>query len=185
MVVISHSYLYVTPQACGGEMQTQFHTCVWRKTVPHAHLRCWHGCVHKGINAGSWNSLSENNSSQVRTQALQLAQPRWMTCWITRSSPQSVSAVITIWDCTLWKRYDPQRCMAFSSLAFMIEYRPSLNWEERIGVCLIMEQSGDGFAVHWWWFLCSFFGKKRAREERGCFWLTDCEDEDQTSYFSF
>lgn len=61
----------------------------------------------------------------------------------------------------LWKRYDPQRCIAFAWLAFMIEYRPPLNWEERIRVCLIMEQYGDGFAVHWWWCLCSFFQKKK------------------------
>lgn len=47
-------------------------------------------------------------------------------------------------------------CIAFSWPSFMIEYRPSLNWEERIRVCLILEQSGHGFAVHWWWFLCSF-----------------------------
>lgn len=57
------------------------------------------------------------------------------------------------------KKYDPQCCIAFSWPAFMIEYRPSLNWEERIRVCLIMEHSGDGFAVHWWWFLCSFLKK--------------------------
>lgn len=38
-----------------------------------------------------------------------------------------------------------------------------------------------GFAVRWWWFLCSFFKKNCGGEETGCFWLTDCEDEDQTS----
>lgn len=122
----------------------------------------------------------KNSSWQVCTQAVKLAQLPWMTYWRTRSSPQNVSAVIIIWDCTVWKWFDPQHSVASFWSASVIEYRPSWNWEKRIRVCLITKQSGDGFAVHWWWFLCSFF--KNVMGKMGCFWLTDCEDEDQTSF---
>lgn len=122
----------------------------------------------------------KNSSLQVCTQAVKLAQLPRMTYWRTRSSPQNASAVIIICDCTVWKWFDPQCSTASFWSASVIEYRPSLNWEETIRVYLIMEQSGDGFAMHWWWFLCSFF--KNVVRKMGCFWLTDCEDEDQSSF---
>lgn len=120
----------------------------------------------------------KNSSLQVCTQAVKLAQLPWMTYWRTRSSPQSVSAVIIIWDSAeiIWSTV----LFCFLLVSFCDWIQAFLNWEERIRVCLIMEQSGDGFAVHWWWFLCSFF--KNVVGKMGCFWLTDCENEDQTSF---
>lgn len=47
----------------------------------------------------------------------------------------------------MWKLFDPQCSIASFWSASVIEYRHSLNWEERIRVYLIMEQSGDGFAM--------------------------------------
>lgn len=63
--------------------------------------------LHEGINAGSWRCF-KNSSWQVCTQAVKLAPLPWMTYWRTRSFPQNVSAVIIIWDCTVWKLFDPQ-----------------------------------------------------------------------------
>lgn len=75
----------------------------------------------------------KNSSLQVCTQAVKLAQLPWMTYWRTRSSPQNVSAVIIIWDCTVWKWFDPQRSIASFWSAPVIEYRPSLNWRRESG----------------------------------------------------
>lgn len=160
MLLISHSYFCVkSVSVWGGNSDAIPHLHSKRNSsmcssAMLAQLRVWRN------KCWFMEQPFKNNSLQVCIQALKLAQMLWMTYWITRSSPQNISAVIIIWDCTLWKRYDPQCCIAFSWSASVIEYRPSLNWEERIGVCLIMEQSGDGFAVCWWWFLCSFFKKR-------------------------
>lgn len=48
-----------------------------------------------------------------------------------------------------------QRCVAFFWTSFAIKCELSLNWQGRICVCLIMEQCGVCFSMHWWWLLCS------------------------------
>lgn len=67
------------------------------------------------------------------------------------------------------EKYDPQHCIAFSWPAFMIEYRPSLNWKERIRVCLIMEQSGGWLCCALVVVLVFFLKKKCGGEKMGCF----------------